>query len=717
MMNVFAAIGFGSGWMLAWGAAAAIPLVLHLLNRRRFDVVHWAAMHLLLRVLQKESRRVRLEQLLLLLTRVAILVLLALALARPFWNTAGQPVVEAGRPPVVWVLGIDASYSMGRKSTDGRSLMAMAKAQAEQIVQEAREGDAFVLLEIAAPCRPRIAEPTFDRGLTAAELGRLQTLDTGADMLGCAALIEQVIDDVLQTTHLPQDVRVVLFSDMGEDTWQPVMNEQAEIWQRMSRRAEIVIRALKPSAEPNLAVTDMQPDALRSLVGTPIGVQVVVENLSGQARSNLPVQLLLEDKTVASESVDLEPYGAASVGFSIRLPTEGLAVLACEIPDDALTADNERFLTVEAVGSTRILILEERPGSGKLLEIALQPTPQAENGWSVRTMTPLDAIGQDLAQWNVVVLDDGVEVTPELFDALVHFVENGGGVVCMFGPRSDPQAWQDLAGGAATEWLGFRLVEPSPQGDWRVDPLEYRSPVVAPFAGFPAAGLLTTPIFRFWKIEPTAPQVLEIDAGLQGDAPWIVHRRSGHGMVVSWLSAPEAGSVQQGVAWNAIAAWPSFVPLLQQSVRMVLDAGQAALNRTVGESLDGFAPGDVQGHITITDPTGQEHSLVPAQRPDGRRVWRFDHTDWRGVYRVQADAARVLPYSVNIDVQQSRASTVEPSVLPIASKSATPSRPLDGARASQTPVQQSMARWLLVAMLALMACENLLGIYIGRRAQ
>src|SRR5690606_8957878 len=75
-----AVAGFASGGMLLWGAAAAIPIMLHFLCRRRRVVVTWGAMALLMRVVEREARRVRLEQLLLLLLRTLILLTLAAAL-------------------------------------------------------------------------------------------------------------------------------------------------------------------------------------------------------------------------------------------------------------------------------------------------------------------------------------------------------------------------------------------------------------------------------------------------------------------------------------------------------------------------------------------------------------------------------------------------------------------------------------------------------------
>src|SRR5438105_1137619 len=63
------------------GGAVSIPIIIHLLNRRRFKVVTWAAMRFLLAAQKKNSRRMRIEQLLLLLVCCFIVLLLILAMA------------------------------------------------------------------------------------------------------------------------------------------------------------------------------------------------------------------------------------------------------------------------------------------------------------------------------------------------------------------------------------------------------------------------------------------------------------------------------------------------------------------------------------------------------------------------------------------------------------------------------------------------------------
>src|SRR5271167_2111147 len=76
--------------LLVWGTLlGAIPIIIHLLNRRRFRRVEWAPMRYLKLTIQRNRKRIQLEQLLLLLLRIALPVLLFFFLARPIINPTG----------------------------------------------------------------------------------------------------------------------------------------------------------------------------------------------------------------------------------------------------------------------------------------------------------------------------------------------------------------------------------------------------------------------------------------------------------------------------------------------------------------------------------------------------------------------------------------------------------------------------------------------------
>ncbi|HUR29016.1 MAG TPA: BatA domain-containing protein, partial [Planctomycetota bacterium] len=104
--------GFVHPGLLVGAALAAVPLLIHLLNRQRFKPLAWAAMRFVEAAYRKTRRRARLENLLLLLLRMAAIALLAFALARPFVGarSALSGMTEKRRDVAILV---DASYSTG----------------------------------------------------------------------------------------------------------------------------------------------------------------------------------------------------------------------------------------------------------------------------------------------------------------------------------------------------------------------------------------------------------------------------------------------------------------------------------------------------------------------------------------------------------------------------------------------------------------------------
>lgn len=103
------AFGFANLAILGWLAAATAPLLIHLWSRHRYREAPWAAMQFVLAAVRKNSRRLKLQQWLLLAVRTLIIVLVVLAAAEPY----GEQLLAGGSgAPRHRMLVIDASYSM-----------------------------------------------------------------------------------------------------------------------------------------------------------------------------------------------------------------------------------------------------------------------------------------------------------------------------------------------------------------------------------------------------------------------------------------------------------------------------------------------------------------------------------------------------------------------------------------------------------------------------
>ena len=148
--------------MLAGLVAVSVPIIIHLLNRRRFQKVVWAAMRFLKLSVEQNQRRMKIEDLILLLLRCLLLALLAVALARPaiLSNTSEH----FGQSKVTGIIILDNSYSMG--VSDGNlTRFEKGRKAAEQALDSMPIGSATAVFLASDIVQGVIPEPTFDMNL------------------------------------------------------------------------------------------------------------------------------------------------------------------------------------------------------------------------------------------------------------------------------------------------------------------------------------------------------------------------------------------------------------------------------------------------------------------------------------------------------------------------------------------------------------------------
>ena len=179
-------------WGLALGAA---PVIIHLLNRRKYRETSWAAMQFLLEAVRKNARRMRIEQLILLAVRTLILLLLVLALAEPVGRHLGaffQP-----RQPTHRIIVIDASLSMGLVSRE-ETLFARARETARAIVEQGRKGDVFNLVRLSnIPPVVIVSDAAYLPGRVIEEIEQMPLPQGTGDVPACLAKIEELLKQVV----------------------------------------------------------------------------------------------------------------------------------------------------------------------------------------------------------------------------------------------------------------------------------------------------------------------------------------------------------------------------------------------------------------------------------------------------------------------------------------------------------------------------------------
>ncbi|WP_373653678.1 BatA domain-containing protein [Schlesneria sp. DSM 10557] len=652
------AFGFGSPLML-WGlAAGSIPILIHLLHRRRYQTVPWAAMRFLLAATKKQSRRLKLEQLLLLLVRTMIVVCLALALARPTAETLGQYFQSEG--PKHRIIVIDATLSMG-SATTGRTRFDRARELARQIVAGSRQGDAINLVRISESTpHVIIARPAYQSMAVIEEIEQLLLYDERVD----ASIVLKEVQDLLSLAPEIRRKEVYLITDLQASTWAPANSVEAsrirETLKTIGSRSQVVWLDVGDSNASNTAVTGLRIDNDFVLSGRPVRVSASLKNFSSIGASNQLVELMVDGQLTDTKRADLPAGQEVSVDFSPTF-SDGEHRLNVRIAPDTLPVDDVRSLVIPVRSELQVLLINGKPSgepmgnSTDFLKLAL--APELPNRAFSSPMRPTviresELLGSDLSRYDCVFACNIAMFTEREAEVLRSYLESGGGVVFCLGDQVRPDNYNQILHAEKQPILPARLIERT--GDPRkkdvaftFDPGEFNHPILQPFAGNANAGLELTKTFVYVKAEVDADRGAEVALGFSSGDPAIVDAPYGRGRVVLVTTSVDR-------EWSTWAVWGhSLIPLMHETVNYAVSGRWKDRDVLVGQPLQchvGLRATDTPAVLHL--PNGDTKQLQPSA--DGRNI-TSEPTATSGFHKIVLGppANRTDWFAVNVDTQES----------------------------------------------------------------
>jgi hypothetical protein len=559
--------------MLLGLLGVALPVLIHLLNRRRDEVVEWGAMQFL-DLGQRARQRLRLTELLLMLARMGLLALVALALARPFWMPAAEGAGTAGAlgaaaPPRDIVLVVDDSDSMDRR-VGGTTPRARALRWARRLVTQLRPGDSVAVLKAGERVHPVIDPPSFDKGRIDEALRAYAAAPAGAR--GSSDLPAALVDAfrVLERTTNP--VRnVIVLTDGQRSAWRP---DEMQRWALIRdlqhglplppRVWVLALGAGVPSDGPNGAVGPLVSSRGLVTPGLPITVTTTLTN-AGPGSLSRTAELLADGRPVPGSAQAVGPVPAGSqvpLSFQTTLDAPGTHVLAVRLVggDDALPGDDESSAPVMVTPTLEVLVVDGKPGlepyrgAADFIRAALAPAGDETPQINARVIASgeLDTLALRSPRVVIVAGVDRLSAVPAA--ALEHFVATGGGLLVVLGDRADPAFFNGL------DWMPAKLgsLKGDPAARQSIAhpaPATFSGPVLAPLARGDAPPLAEADCFSYHVLRPAAGAT--VTARFDSGDSWTVERSFGRGHVLLVAAALDAAA-------GTFPVNPDFVPLIHQ---------------------------------------------------------------------------------------------------------------------------------------------------------
>lgn len=589
-------------WMLLGGSAAfAAPLLIHLLNRSRFQIVDWGAMHLLESALQSNSRRLRWEAILLLFIRCLIPIILACCLARPVITYMQIPGLQ-GRKSLVFL--IDDSLSMSERNADGKSAFDRAKVACAAIARQFNNAQTGIWT-LGQPPVDVLQGSTFVTAAIEDALSQLECSDGRTDGLtGLDEGIRQLTAMTNPSKHL------VLVSDFRNSDWNPVPStDLARLRDRLdSTDVPIQLTLLDTQTRPakgmvqpdNLAIRFDPETETDVLVGETKEFVLRIHNFGLSSQEHVEVLFEVNQQIVSRRDINVAPDSVEQAVFACEFPQAGWHSVAARIQDSpGLQRDNQCYHVVRVAPPISVVLIAARStkqfnSESDFLRLALSPFAEASTGqnrFQIRQFEPDElSVAQLNSNQQVAILIGVPKLKRSVAQALHDFVKSGGGLIVF--PTNDTNQ------------------EPTTNGINTMFPMRYgdRSRAAPPIKLWPAplslpelqifnrdnSGNVSNWDFDMWQeiIEPkdddrrlsertdnsisgsNQPQVV---MRLSNQSPFLVAGKFGLGTVLQC-------AVSCGDGWSNLPTKPVYVPFMQQLV-LAAYANSVKPNVSVGETV------------------------------------------------------------------------------------------------------------------------------------
>lgn len=690
-----------AGFLFA-GLAALVPLVIHLISRRKVETVDFSSLRFLKELERKRIRRVRLRQILLLVVRSLVLLCAALALARPTLRGAHAGGAHA-RTSVAIVL--DDSASMSRDGQDGRPLFDAAVAAARGIAGLLAEGDQAFLVTAGVPPRSVLPGGTFGREALKAAVDGVRV---GAAATDYPAALALALDLLAGARNLNREIYVI--GDMQRSGWRLATAgaESARAPDAAGPRT-YCLPVAGPESNLSVVVTGVE----RAYGGTR-GLHTISAEVRnhGRRRATVPVRLFLDDAQVGQAGVDVGPGESSPVGFAVAVDGARWHAWRVEIPPDAFAGDNEAYLAIPATERVEVLVVEpdgaDARGDGHYLRLALDPTGRGERFSPVGVAASALA-GQDRGRFPVVVFADAGRLPGPGLEWTERHLADGGGALFVLGRRTDARFWNTSPLSSVT---GVTLTVPFERSSGvRLAPAGEGHPILD---GLVFGGRLIDDVAVRRGFEATlagAEEILEAP----GVGPMLVIASASGERAASAAGAREPGRGPAAVllcgvdpAWSDLPTSGLIVPLVHRLVERLGVVVARARSVTVGDDLRVPVAAVAGGSVEVERPDGSSVSVPVVAR--GRSALAvLERTPAPGIYRFGDGGRGVLAVANAAPEESALAAAAREEIVRRApgARIVSPDASIEG-QILEARRGRELWRVFLYAALALLAVEMLI---------
>ncbi|HOM58749.1 MAG TPA: BatA domain-containing protein [Kiritimatiellia bacterium] len=654
-------ISFLNPLFLAALGALTLPLILHLIQSSRTERLPFSTVRFLKLAQKRSSRRIRMENLLLLILRLLLLALLALAFAMPILRTRnfGSLLSRTSRDVAIV---LDGSYSMNYRLNQ-QSVWNQATELAAAIVEGLGDNDRFCIYLAGDQVTPICEQMTGKKDEATARL-RALPMPVGSSRLCPATLaalgtLNQEGRRGERELHILSDHQMlpwVSFSAGGEgdatagaagspdpvgDKWDP---------SAVQDNTTCFVTLLGTPNPENAAVLNVELEPRLITAQTPCQVTVNLKRTGTPLET--AVHLLVDGKETARRSVMLGGEDEARLRFAFPPLEGGVHTAQVTTPDDSLTEDNAFHFLIHVRERLPALCVGSKENA-LFLRTALSVSADAEavSSVEVKNISVAELGGENLSAYSCVFLCNVLPLPGQQISLLERYAAAGGLIVLFPGDGaavSDYAQWNSLPAtpAAITEW-----------------PLEKRKQLLTwvlpqhpSIRGLVEGGIAPRVVIKRQLQCETLKEKAQVVVATSAGVPFLINRPAGRGAVVML-------TVSADRSWSDFPLSAFYLPLAHQLIQYAAGVGARPpyLWATDSLSLNEFLP-EATRHSTLSAPNGKPVPLRSVM-VEGEAVAYAEGLMAPGIYKLSTPGGGGAQPALAINMlrEESDLATVKPA--------------------------------------------------------
>jgi len=685
-------MGFLAPWFLGGLLAVGLPVFVHLLRKQTTVPRLVSSLMFFEQGTQSSVRHRRLRYLLLFALRVALVILLALAFARPFFRHK-----TAAASDKLLLVVVDDSFSMNASAGGPGTKLDEAKRGALAVLSHKAASQKAQVIALGGEMR-LLTQPVVDFGQLRAAVEGIEP----GDGHGTFGELARGMRAMAETVHTP--VELDLFSDMQEANMPGNFADMV-----MPGNVALVLhRVGAASPVPNWNVENVQ--APGQLVDTKKARVIAVIAGHETPAATRTVSLVVNGNVVAAKKVDVPANGRATVMFEgLDVPYgESRCVVRIDSAD-GFTADDARIFAVKRADPERVLFVHQASDSRSPLYFGAALAAAGEASFVLQPITPEQASDIDPSKYAFVVLSDVPSVPSILENALLRNVNDGGSVLVATGMSESHREHIPVYGGSVQDGHFYARGSLADEGFSTVGQADASHPAIKDARGFEGA--------KFFYAAAVDPGKARVVARLADGSPLVVDKQIGEGHVLLFASGFDNLT-------NDLPLNPAFVAFVDQTARYLSGEERVSGARVV----DSF--------VQLRNPVNEESAV--ANKETGATV-DIIGPDWKrplslreaavaesfqlaraGFYQVRFANGRDALIAVNPDPRESDLAVIPDDVLKLWSGSPGAETAGDSIQAEVQDGRGVSNLWwwvMLLLMIAAVAESILASRYLGTQRE